>query len=171
MIESQMNDSNKVSKVDHDTITEINGNSPISKWVKILNDIKKKYKIGLIFDLLNLGNSVACCSAYIYSTYDPSAFSNSQSYIWYNFLTRIYFLCDFIFNLLTMKGEKKFEYYTYVLVEMITIVPFLFIRLIAGINEDFIDVSYLLTNALVCIRIIRIQYLSKYIVSFLFPNI
>jgi hypothetical protein len=152
-------------KVKQDNITEINSNSPISKWVRLLNEIKKKYKIGLIFDLLNFFLSVSCCFVYIYSTYDPRLFSGSMSYVWYNFLTRIYFLCDFIFNLITNKGEKKIEYYFYIIVEMVTIIPFLLIRIISGIKEDFIQFQYILTDALVCIRIIRVQYLSKYIVN------
>jgi hypothetical protein len=164
-MEQQNISTEKEKEKDKDTMTEINNNSQISKWVKLLNEIKRKYKIGLIFDLLNFSLSVSCCATYIYSTYDTQLFSGSSTYVWYNFFTRIYLLCDFIFNLITNKGEKKFEYYTYFLVEMITIVPFLFVRLINGVKEDFIDINYLLTNSLVCIRIIRIQYLSKYIVS------
>jgi hypothetical protein len=148
-----------------DNMTEINNNSQISKWVKFLNEIKKKYKIGLFIDLANFFLSVFCCFVYIYSTYDPRFFSGSQSFVWTNFLTRIYFLCDFIFNVITSKGEKKLEYYGYILVEAVTIIPFLLVRLTSGITEDFISFEYLLTNSLVCVRIVRIQYLSKYIVT------
>ena len=66
---------------------------------------------------------------------------------------------------MTFKGEKKIEYYTYLLVETITIIPFLLVRVILGISEDFINLAYVFTNALVCIRVVRIQYLSKYIVK------
>ena len=144
-----------------------NNSIQISKFTKCINDYKKKYKLTLFFDVLNLILSISCIITYIYSTYDPNIFAYNQTFFWYNFLARVYFLIDFIWSIITVKGDKKFEFFGYVLQEITTIIPFLFVRLINGLNEIYTNSSYLITNSLVCLRFIRVQYLSKYIVIYL----
>jgi hypothetical protein len=152
-------------------VPDVNNAMYISKYSKWLNEFKRKYKLNFIFDVLNLILSVSCIATYIFTTYNPSTFSNNQGFFWYNFLSRIYFLIDLILTILTTKDEKKLEFYMYLIEEIITIFPFIFVRISGGLNEDYTNTGYLLTNALICVRFYRIQYLSKYIVFFLILGI
>lgn len=138
-------------------------------FYKVFEELKHKYKINLIFDICNLILSVASCALYITSTYYACSYHKSQSYLLFNFLTRCYFLIDFILNWLTSgKSKMKFSDYMYISVEIITIFPYILIRLIIKFEENYSNPMFILTNSLISLRIFRIEYLSKYIVSKIF---
>jgi hypothetical protein len=139
--------------------------NPTSKLAKWLSDLKKKYKFSVFFDLVNLILSIACIVIYIYSTYDPSTFMINKSFFWFNFLCRVYFVCDFAFHLLTEKSEKIFDFYKKILTEVVTSVPYIFIRLIIKMEEDFTNDIYMITSAIICLRIYRIEYISNFFQS------
>jgi hypothetical protein len=164
-------DSSNIDKGKEPKLPELNNVMYISKYSKWLNDFKRKYKLNFIFDVLNLTLSVSCIATYIFTTYDPSTFANMGGFFWYNFLSRIYFTIDLILTILTTKDEKKLEFYGYLIEEIITIFPFIFVRISDGMNENYTNTGYLITNALICVRFYRIQYLSKYIVNYFNPAI
>ena len=138
-----------------------NTNKYFHKWIR---EIKRKYKLSLFFDLINLFLSTAFCVTTVISNYSPSFFHMNEQYFYYSFCSIIYFLVDYLFNCLTYTIENKYEFITYNIVEIITIIPYLVVRIIFGMNEDLLSDGHKLTTALVTIRILRIEYLGKYIV-------
>lgn len=136
---------------------------------RLFEGLKQKYKINLIFDICNLILSVTSCIIYIISTYYACSYHKSQSYLLFNFTTRCYFLIDFILNWIAAgKTKMKFSDYMYIFVEIITIFPYLWLRIIVKFEEDYTNTWFILTNSLISLRIFRIEYLSKYIVSKIF---
>jgi hypothetical protein len=144
---------------------ESSNSSSSNKTSKWFSDLKKKYKISLLFDIVNLSLSVVCTILYIYSTYDVATFTNNSSVFWYNIFARIYFICDFTINMFSIKTENKISFYMYVFVEIVTSFPYIVLGLSMGMIADFTSDIYMITSSLVTLRIWRIEYLSKYIQS------
>lgn len=161
---SSKSNSSKNGEDEMKFIYEVNAPIKPNKFQKWIREIKKKYKLSLIFDLVNLALSITFCALYIISTYDPSNFHKNTSYFWYSFVSIIYFLVDYIFNSLTNPIDNKYELFIYNTTEIITIFPFLIIRVVFGFHEDLTSTGHKLTAALVSIRIFRVEYLGKYIV-------
>jgi len=133
------------------------------KWIK---EIKKRYKLSLIFDLADLAITIAFCSLIIFSNYNPDMLHMNQSFFWFNFSSIIYFFLNYIFNLITTTIDSKSEFIIYNLIEVITIIPFFLIRVIFGLHEDLISDGHKITAALVSLRIFRVEYLVKYFVIY-----
>ena len=162
---SSKSDENKNLDNDMKLFYEVNTQIKPSKFQKWIKEIKKKYKLSLIFDLVNLALSLVFCAVYILTTYNPNIFHLNITYFWYNFFSIIYFLVDYLFNTLTNPIDNKSEFAIYNLVEITTIIPFLIIRLAFGMMEDLTSEGHKLTTALVSLRIFRVEYLGKYIVK------
>jgi hypothetical protein len=122
----------------------------ISKFLKWFADFKKRYKMALIIDIVNLALSVVCVILYIYSTYEVKSFSDKQSLIWYNFFARIYFLTDFLISVFSIKTDSKLTFYIYVF---------------NGMKNDYTSAIFMVSCSVVTLRIWRVEYLSKYIQS------
>lgn len=136
----------------------------IKKVLKSINDVISKYKFNFIFDVFNLTFSVASCAVYIISTYYACSYHQSNSYLLFNLVTRIYFIIDFLLNIFISKRTKwKFSDIIYITIELITILPYFIIRIVSGFEENYIDFKYVFTLSLITIRIFRIEFLSKYI--------
>ncbi len=147
-----------------DLFYEVNPSKQPNKFQKWIREIKRKYKLSLFFDLINLFLSIAFCLLTIVSNYSPSIFHMNEKYFFYNFCSIIYFLIDYLFNILTVTVENKYNFAIYNIVEIITIFPYLAVRVILSMNEDLLSDWHKLTTAFVIIRIFRIDYLGKYIV-------
>jgi hypothetical protein len=144
---------------------QANSSGPNNKMSKWFSEVKKKYKLGFIFDIVNLLFSVACTALHIYSTYDPSTFIQNKSLLWFNLISRVYFIIDFLINLITLKSEKKFSMITYIIVEIITTLPYIIVCLVNKMEADFTSDIFMLISALITLRMWRIEYLSIYIQS------
>lgn len=148
-------------------IYEYHDNNLFKKFFKLFEELKNKYKINFFFDLCNLVLSIASCCLYIQSTYYACIYHKSQFYLMFNVFIRVYFLIDFIFNILSKKTKWKSGDYIYILIEIITIMPYLVVRITVKFEENYSNFYYLLTNSLISLRIYRLEFLSKYIVSYL----
>lgn len=145
---------------------ETHESSSKRRFWRSLDEMKQKYRLNLIFDVINLILSIVGCLLYIISTYQACNYHGSRFYLLFNIIIRIYFLIDFSLNMLTSKKAKwSFEDFTYILSEIGTIMPYILIRLIISFEEDYTSFWYLISNASISFRISRLEYLSKYFVS------
>jgi len=110
-------------------------------------------------NLLNLLLSLACIVIYIYMTYSPHIFLINNFFFYFNFLCRIIFLIDFIFDLILMTIEKKFNYLD-ILVEVISIFPFFVMRFICGMKFDLINNADMIISSFITFRLIKIKEYS-----------
>ena len=146
--------------------TETHDTSVKSDTLRAFDEFKNKYRINFIFDVINLILSFASCVIYVVSTYYACAYHKNQTYLTYNIISRIYFIIDFLLNLLASKRAKwKISDIIYIVIEVITIFPYFIIRIISGFEENYSRVEYVISSSIISIRIYRIEYLSKYIVS------
>ena len=110
-------------------------------------------------NLLNVLLSLACIVIYIYMTYCPHIFLIYGVFFYFNFFCRIIFLIDFIFDLILMTIEKKFNYLD-ILIEVISIFPFFIMRFICGMKFDLINNADMIISSFVTFRIIKIKEYS-----------
>ena len=110
-------------------------------------------------NLLNLLLSLACIVIYIYMTYNPHIFLIHNTFFYFNFFCRIIFLIDFIFDLILMAIEKKFNYLD-ILVEIISIFPFFVMRFICGMRFDLINNADMIISSFITFRLIKIKEYS-----------
>lgn len=134
--------------------------------LRSIDEVLNRFKIHFILNLLNLILSLVSCVLYIFSTYQPCLFHNSNVYLLFNFGTRCYFLIDVLFNIfIVQKNKLHWEEYFAIALELFTILPYLYFRLFVKFIENYSNFSYILTNSFVTLRVYRIVKLSTYIVS------
>jgi len=144
--------------------TPVKPRNRFQKWMK---EIKKRYKISLMFDLADLVVSICFCSLIIFSNYNPYIFHMNETFFWFSFCSIIYFFINYVFNLITNTIDNKSDFIFYNLIEIITIFPYFIIRIVFGLHEDLSSDGHKITSAFVTLRIFRIEYLVKYFVSFI----
>lgn len=164
---SKSNDSKNIDD-DMKFIYEVNTPVKPNKFQKWVKEIKKRYKFSLIFDLADLVVSIGFCSLIIISNYNPHIFHMNQTFFWFNFCSIVYFFINYVFNLITNTIDNKSDFIFYNLIEITTIFPYFIIRIVFGFYEDLTSDGHKITSAFVALRIFRIEYLVKYIVSLKF---
>lgn len=150
-------------------LTEATDYSSNKSILRLIDEILNRFKIHFILNLLNLILSIVTCVLYIFSTYKPCLFHQSNIYLLFNFSTRCYFLLDILFNIIIVQKNKLYwEDYLGIALELFTILPYLYFRIFVKFIENYSNFSYILTNSFVTLRVYRIVKLSTYIVSISF---
>ena len=149
-----------------------NPNNEISTDKKDLYESSKKFSVTKFvvalktskyyfwtLNLLNLLLSLACIVIYIYMTYRPHIFLINNFFFIFNFICRIIFLIDFICDLIIMAIEKKINYLT-ILIEVLSIFPFLIMRFICGMRFNLINNWDMIASSFVTFRLMKIEEYS-----------
>ncbi len=161
---------NEISKgMDDNTkfIYEVNIPIKPNKFQKWVKEIKKRYKLSLIFDLADLAISLAFCSLVIISNYNPHIFHMNSTFFLFSFCSVIYFFINYVFKIISDSIDNKSEFIFYNIFEIITIAPYIVIRLVNGLNENLTSDLHKISSVLVTYRIFRVEYLVKYFVNFI----
>ena len=124
------------------------------------------FKLGNIIAIMNIFLSVITVAIYIYTTYAPNVvLIYSKIFFVINFSSRCFFAIIFIYDIINGHFDFSFKSIIMVLSEIISIFPYLFSRFTAGMNENLISSSHLITSSFVCVRLFKILLLSIYIRS------
>ena len=137
-------------------------NSNNSNFQKIIIEIKSNF----IFLLLNLLLTTACIVVYILTTYYPNLIlRNSRTFFIFNFISRCYFLIDFILDLLSGTIDFSLKYISTFFIEIISVIPYMIARPIVGMEEDLINNAHMITSSLITWRTFNFLNCSRWIKS------
>ena len=129
--------------------------------VKAIQDFKLKYH----FDFFNFLLTILCIGIYIFTTYEPNfVLIHKDIFNIINCASRIFFLIDFISGLI-VSVDIYGKIYDTVLVELVSVAPYLVSRFFVGMKEDLVSNTHNICSSLVCFRIFRILQFSSYIQS------
>ena len=116
--------------------------------------------------LFNLLLTLACIIIYILTTYKPNLIlKNEFAFFLFNFLSRIYFLLDFILDICTGIIDFSLKYLSNFLIEIISLLPYFFSRIFIGMIKDLINNTHMITSSFISIRLFNILNYSKFIKS------
>ena len=139
-----------------------NDNTNNTKIQKFFLDFKA-HPLVMLFNLLL---TLACIIIYILTTYKPNLIlKNEFAFFLFNFLSRIYFLLDFILDICTGIIDFSLKYLSNFLIEIISLLPYFFSRIFIGMNEDLINNTHMITSSFISIRLFNILNYSKFIKS------
>ena len=151
---------------------EIKRNSFLKKYnssssfslLKCITNFKQSKKYFIPLNIINLLLSISCIGIYIYLTYQPNEILKNNSFFMFNFVCRILFLLDFIGDIIMMSIEKNF-YLIELLLDFLSIFPFLIMRFIVGMKFDLINNTDMIFTSFICFRINRIIKFSPFFKS------
>ena len=137
-------------------------NSNNSNFQKLIIEIKSNF----IFLLLNLLLTIACIVVYILTTYYPNLIlRNGKAFFIFNFISRCYFLIDFILDLLSGTIDFSLKYISTFFIEIISVIPYMLARPIIGMKEDLINNAHMITSSLITWRTFNFLNFSRWIKS------
>ena len=121
-------------------------------------------EFGNIISLLNAILSVACLMIYIYTNYQPNVvLINSNIFFIINFSCRCFFALILILDIIAKKYDFSFKKIISLIMDVLSIIPYLLSRITIGMREDLISKTHLITSSFICFRLFSIQILKKYI--------
>ena len=121
-------------------------------------------EFGNILSLLNAILSVACLMIYIYTNYQPNiVLIYSNIFFIINFSCRCFFALILIFDIIVGKYDFTFKKITSLILDVLSIIPYLLSRISIGMKEDLISKTHLITSSFVCFRLFSVQIVKKYI--------
>ena len=151
-----MENPNNEIATDKKDLYESSNKFSLTKFVVALKTSKLYF---WTLNLLNLLLSLACIVIYIYMTYRPHIFLINNFFFYFNFICRIVFLIDFICDLIIMAIEKKINYLT-ILIEVLSIFPFLIMRFFCGMRFNLISNWDMIASSFVTFRLMKIEEYS-----------
>ena len=143
-------------------LTQKNYESNLSKcWEKFIS-----FKYGNILTILNIILSISTVGIYIYTTYEPNTVLIHSNYFFsFNFSSRVFFTILLIFDLINGRYDLSFKNISNLFLEILSVLPYLFSRITVGMKEDLISNTHLITSSLICLRLLKILSLNKFIRS------
>ena len=132
--------------------------------LKVLLKFKQSSKIYRTINIINLIFSFVTIGIVITLNYEPNYVKTHHNVFWLMFICQLYFLIHFIFDLLCMFIEKIFIIEDIIL-EVVSIFPFIVMRFICGFQFDLINQYDVLCTSLVCFRSTRMSKLERYFKS------
>ena len=136
-----------------------------TSFIKCVINFKRSKRYFITFNMLNLLLSISCIIIYIYETYFPNQILiHNNIFFMYSFVCRIYFLVDFVLDMIMMSIEKTFDIYE-IIEEVLSFFPFLIMRFVVGMKFDLINNADVICTSLVVTRIFRIGKFSHFFKS------
>ena len=121
---------------------------------------------GKIRSILNVFLSFACVVIYVYTTYQPNVvLINSNIFFYINFSCRCFFALIVIFDIILGKYEFNLSGISSLILDFLSIFPYLLSRTTVGMKENLISKTHLITSSFICLRLFKIKSLSKCIHS------
>ena len=143
-------------------LTQKNYDSNLLKCWELLISFQFSFVLGI----LNIILSVATVGIYIYTTYEPNTvLIHSKYFLSINFTSRLFFTFLLIFDIINGRYDLSFKNISSLLLEIISVLPYLFSRITVGMNEDLISNAHLITSSFICFRLLKILSLNKFIRS------
>ena len=144
----------------HHSIYEEQQESKCINCLKFLISIE----CGNIISLLNAILSFVCLIIYIYTNYQPQVvLINSNIFFIINFSCRCFFALILIFDIIIGKYDFSFKKMTSLILDVLSIIPYLLSRISIGMRENLISKTHLITSSFICFRLFSIQIIKKYI--------
>ena len=144
----------------HHSVLEEQQESKCFNCLKFLISMEFSNIISLINAILSLG----CVIIYIYTNYKPNVVLIHSSYFFIiNFTCRCFFTLILIFDILLGKYDLSFKKMTKLILEILSIIPYLLSRISVGMTENLISQTHLITSSFICFRLFNIESIKKYI--------
>ena len=128
--------------------------------IKYVVAVKASKLFSFILNLINFLLSLTCIVFYILMTYNPHIFIKYNFFFYFHFSCRIIFIIDFILDLIYMSLEKKFNYLG-ILVNVVSVFPFLVMRFICGMKLDLINNADMVCLSFIIFRILNVKEFFK----------
>ena len=129
-------------------------------------EILISFKYSNIIAILNIILSISIVGIYIYTTYEPNIVLIHSNYFFsINFSCRCFFTILLVFDIINGRYDFTFKSISNLILEILSVIPYLFSRITVGMKENLISISHLVTSAFVCLRLFKILSLSKFIRS------
>ena len=123
---------------------------------KIIFQVKSNKLLLFLINSLDFLLSLICIILYILMTYNPHIFIKYSTFFYIDFYCRIIFLLNFFFNLINMIFEKNYDY-LFLIVDILSIFPFLIMRLVCGMRLNLINNLDMIFDSFIIFRISRIK--------------
>ena len=155
-----MKDLESLDSLSHHSILEEQQESKCLNCLEFLVSVK----FGNIISMINAVLSVGCVMIYIYTDYQPNVVLINSSYFFIvNFTCRCFFMLILIFEILFGKYNFSFKNMTTLILELLSIVPYLLSRITVGMRENLISQTHLITSSFICFRLFKVNAIKKYI--------
>ena len=129
-------------------------------FIKYIVILKASKILSFIINLINFLLSLTCIVFYVLMTYNPHIFIKYIFFFNFHFACRIIFIADFALDLIYMILEKKFNYLSLV-VDIISTIPFLIMRLICGMKLELTNNMDMIFLSFVIFRILKVKEFFK----------
>ena len=129
-------------------------------FIKYVVAVKTSKILSFILNLINFLLSLACIVFYILMTYNPHIFIKYNFFFYFHFSCRIIFIIDFILDIIYMILEKKFNYIG-ILVNLVSVFPFLVMRFICGMKLDLTNNGDMICLSFIIFRILNVREFFK----------
>ena len=155
----------EVETLSHHSIINLEHKNYESKFHKCW-EILISFKYSNIISILNIILSICVVGIYIYSTYEPNIVLIYSKYFFsINFSSRCFFTILLVIDIIKGRYDFTFKSISTLLLEIVSVIPYLFSRITVGMKEDLISTAHLVTSAFICLRLFKILSLSKFIRS------
>jgi hypothetical protein len=136
--------------------------SSISSYFKIFYHPRFTFFVNTLNSLF----SIVGFFLYIYTNYRPNEILRHEKLVFiFNFFMRTYFFLLFLMNLKAESLYNPFKNFSYLAVEIISTVPYLFARITVGMKENLISNTHNITSSFIVFRIFKLSEFSRYIKS------